>query len=116
MGKESSNLYGIMSEAVLKKAPFHKWLRKEDKWTVDELPVMRTELRAVTVVCGHYVYYDKKVKEAIGRLYNNLKKNELLENPEAYVMKAVKRAIMRYVDAFNLRRSTSKIIEMTKSL
>ncbi len=114
IGKDSSNLYQVMSEAVLEKAPFHKWLRKEDGWTVDELQEKSAELRAVTVVCGHYIYYDEKVRETIDRLYNNLKKNELLENPEAYVMKAVKKAIMRYVDAFNLRRITSKISEATK--
>ncbi len=111
IGQDISNLYQVMSEAVLEKAPFHKWLRKEDEWTVDELQEKSAELRAVTVVCGHYVYYDKKVKEAIGRLYSNLKKYGLFENPEAYVMKAVKKAIMRYVDAFNLRGSTSKIIK-----
>ena len=110
IGKDSSNLYQVMSEAVLEKALFHKWLRKEDEWTVDELPAMPAELRAVTVVCGHYVYYDEKVREAIGKLYSNLKKNELLENPEAYVTKTVKKAIMRYVDAFNLRGSTSRIL------
>lgn len=115
IGKDSSNLYQVMSEAVLEKAPFHKWLRKEDEWTVDELQEKSAELRAVTVVCGHYVYYDEKVKEAIDSLHNNLKKNELLENPEAHVMKAVKKAIMRYVDAFNLRGSTSKIIKVAKS-
>ncbi len=86
-------------------------MRKEDEWTVDELPAMPAELRAVTVVCGHYVYYYEKVRKAIGRLYSNLKKNTFLENPEVYVMKAVKKAIMRYVDAFNLRGSASKIIK-----
>jgi len=116
MGKESSNLYQVMSEAVLKKAPFHKWLRRKDEWTVDELQEKSAELRAVTVVCGHYVYYEEKVKEAINRLHSNLKKYGLFENPEAYVMKAVKKAIMRYVDAFNLGGSTSKIIKVTKNL
>jgi tagatose-1,6-bisphosphate aldolase non-catalytic subunit AgaZ/GatZ len=112
MGKESSNLYEIMSEAVLEKAPFHKWLKKEDKWTVDELQEKSAELRAVTVLCGHYIYYDEKTREAINRLYSNLKRHGLFENPEAYVMEVVKKAIMRYVDAFNLRGSTSKIVKM----
>ena len=116
IGKDSSNLYQVMSEAVLEKAPFHKWLRKQDEWTVDELQEKSAELRAVTVVCGHYVYYDEKVKEAIGRLCNNSKKCGLFENPEAYVMESVKKAIMRYVDAFNLRGSASKIIKMTKKI
>lgn len=113
VGKGSSNLYEIMSRKVLEKAPFNKWLREEDRWAADELQDMSAELRAVTIVCGHYVYYDKRVRKAIDRLYRNLKKYRLFENPEAYVMEAVKKAIMRYVDAFNLRGSTSKIIKMT---
>ena len=109
--KDGSHLYEVMSRAVLKKAPFNKWLRKEDKWTADKLRDMSAELRAVTLVCGHYVYYDEKVREAIKRLYSNLKRHKLFENPEAYVIKAVKKAIMRYVDAFNLRGSSSKILK-----
>jgi hypothetical protein len=112
IGKDNSKLYQVMSQAVLERAPFHKWLKKEDKWTVDELQERSAELRAATVVCGHYVYYDEKTREAINRLYSNLKRHGLFENPEAYVMEVVKKAIMRYVDAFNLRGSTSKIVKM----
>jgi len=111
IGKGSSNLYKIMSEAVLKRAPFNKWLRKEDKWTADELRDISAELRAITLVCGHYVYYEEKVREAINRLYSNLKRHKVFENSEAYVMEAVKKAIMRYVDSFNLRESTTKILK-----
>jgi len=110
LGKDSSNFYNLMSRTVLKKAPFSKWLRKDDKWTVDRLEGMPTELRAVTLVAGHYVYYDEKVKEATIKLYRNLEKHGIVEDPEAYVTSAVKKAIMRYVDAFNLRGSTSKIM------
>lgn len=110
MGKDSSNLYNIMSRTVLEKAPFHKWLRKGDKWNRDELKNMPAELRAVTLVAGHYTYYDQKVKKAITKLYNNLGKNDIFKNPEGYVVSAVRNAIMRYVDAFNLRGSASKIL------
>jgi len=89
---------------------------RSSQWTADELQEKPAELRAVTVVGGHYVYYDERVKETIGRLYNNLKKYGLFKNPEAYIMEIVKKAIIRYVDAFNLRGSTSKIIKMAKSL
>jgi hypothetical protein len=115
-GKESggtaSRLYELMSEAVLDKTPFTKWLRKEDAWTKSTLKSMSAELRAVTIVTGHYVYYDEEVKKAITTLYSNLKKNGVLEEPEAYVASALRRAIMRYIDAFNLRRSTSKILDV----
>lgn len=114
MGKGSSNLYQVMSRVVLEKAPFTKWLREKDKWSANELRDMPAELRAVTVVCGHYVYYDEKVRETINKLYSNLKRHRVFENPEAYVMEVVKKAIMRYVDALNLRGSTSKIIKIKK--
>ena len=116
IGKGSSNLYQVMSRVVLEKAPFTKWLREEDKWSANELRDMPAELRAVTVVCGHYVYYNKKVRETINKLYSNLKRHRVFENPEAYVMEVVKKAIMRYVDALNLRGSTSKIIKIKKIL
>lgn len=111
IGREGCNLYEVMSRAVLKKAPFNKWLRKDDKWTDDELRDMPAELRAITLVCGHYVYYDESVREAVNKLYSNLKRHKVFKNPEAYVMEAVKKAIMRYVDSFNLRESTSKILK-----
>ena len=114
IGKGSSNLYKIMSEVVLKRAPFNKWLRKEDKWTADELRDIPAELHAITLVCGHYVYYEEKVREAIKRLYSNLKRHNVFENPEAYVMEVVKKAIMGYVDVFNLRGSTSKILKSSQ--
>ncbi|NQS90601.1 class II D-tagatose-bisphosphate aldolase, non-catalytic subunit [Patescibacteria group bacterium] len=114
IGKGSSNLYQVMSRVVLEKAPFTKWLREKDKWSANELRDMPAELRAVTVVCGHYVYYDEKVRETINKLYSNLKRHRVFENPEAYVMEVVKKAIMRYVDALNLRGSTSKIIKIKK--
>lgn len=110
LGKRGSNLYSIMSRAVLEKAPFSKWLRKGDNWTADKLEGMPAELRAVTLVAGHYVYYEEKVKETITILYHNLKKWGIVERPEDYVISALKDAVMRYVDAFHLRGSTSKII------
>ena len=61
---------------------------------------------------GHYVYYDQKVKKAIAKLYSNLRKNNILENPEGYIRSAVRNVIMRYIDAFNLRGSTSKILKV----
>ena len=89
---------------------------KAENRLIEAKDMIASSLILRKVICGHYVYYDEEVKEAIGRLYSNLKKYRLFENPEAYVMEAVKKAIMRYVDAFNLRGSTSKIIKTTKSL
>lgn len=112
LGDNGSDLYQIMSLAVLEKAPFGKWLREGDRWTAEGLKGMRAELRAVTLVAGRYVYYDEKVKEATTKLYRNLKERGIVADPETHVISAVKKAIMRYVDAFNLRGSTSRILSV----
>jgi len=111
LGDKASGLYAAMSNAALEKAPFHKWLRKGDDWTVEELRTRPAELRAVTLATGHYVYYDPLVKETTERLFENLKAHGILADPQGYVDSAVSAAIMRYVDAMNLRGSTQKILE-----
>ncbi len=111
-GENKSNLYNVMGSAVLEKAPFHKWLKKGDEWTADGLKNMPAELRAITLVAGHYVYYDAEVRGAINKLFDNLVKSNVLKDPEGYVNLAIRNAIMRYVDAFNLRGSTLKILRI----
>lgn len=111
----SSRLYAVMSDAVLREAPFWKWLRDEDRWNADELKEMSGELRAVTVACGHYVYDEQQVREARKTLYRNLIRHRLCEDPQGDVMDRVKESIMRYVEAFNLKGSTSKILGQLKN-
>ncbi|NOZ64193.1 MAG: hypothetical protein GXO71_04565 [Caldiserica bacterium] len=53
LGKGGSNLYNIMSSAVLEKAPFHKWLREGQERSADALSDMPAELRAVTLTAWH---------------------------------------------------------------
>jgi len=109
-GSNRSNLYKIMSEAVLEDGHYLKWLPEGVKWTPEELRKMPHELMFVTELAGHYVYYKPEVNNAIKTMYSNLKK-ERIENPEAIVMHAVKNEIMRYVCAFNLRGSTERILQ-----
>jgi tagatose-1,6-bisphosphate aldolase non-catalytic subunit AgaZ/GatZ len=113
VGKNKSDLYRIMSEAVLEKSPYAKWLKPDDRWTAKMLRNMPSELRAVTLVAGHYVYYEESVKDAIDRMYNNLKHRGIYKNPSEYVLSRIKMAIMRYVSAFKLSGSTIKILEMS---
>ncbi|MFH0964226.1 MAG: class II D-tagatose-bisphosphate aldolase, non-catalytic subunit [Planctomycetota bacterium] len=105
-----SRLRERMSAAVLARAPWHKWLRKADHWSADELKSKPAELLAVTHVAGHYVYYEDEIRDATAKLFSNVKKRGLVEDPAAVVMSAVRAAIMRYAGAFNLRGSTSKIL------
>ena len=105
-----SGLYEIMSRTVLEKAPFHKWLGDSGDWSARDLEGMPGELRAITLLCGHYVYYEDEVKAAIARMHDNLKDSRLMEDPQDYVMAQVKKAIMRCADAFNLPGSTPKLM------
>ena len=109
-----SDLYSIMSRAVLEHAPFAKWLRAGDTWTAGALTTMPAELRAVTTVAGHYVYFDEEVRAAVAELFNVVKEIGILADPEEYVAAAVRSAIMRYVDAFNLRGSTTRILRQLR--
>lgn len=112
-GKDASNLFSVMAEAALREAPFSKWLRKADTWTADELRRSPAQLRAVTLVTGHYTYTCEDVKAAIVKMFDNLHRVGAIDDCAAYVMASVKAAIMRYVDAFNLRGSTSKVLQAT---
>lgn len=107
--KDASDLFNVMSEAALREAPFSKWLRKADKWTADELRNNPAQLAAVTLVTGHYTYYCDDVKAAIEKMFDNLQRAGAVDDCRSCVMGSVKLAIMRYVDAFNLRGSASKI-------
>jgi len=107
---KSPGLYSVMSEAVLRKAPFGKWLRAGDDWTADALRKMPAELRAVTLAAGHYVYYEREVKEAVERLFESLVRKGVVEDPRRFCEEAVAAAIMRCADAFRLRNSTQKIL------
>lgn len=111
---KKSDIYNIMSQAILKKAPFEKWLRKNNDWTVEKLQNMPDELKAVTLIAGHYVYYDSEVEKAIQQLYRNLKEHNIFDDPQAYVMRAVKNAILRYIEAFKLKGSTSQILTVLR--
>lgn len=110
VGEGRSDLYRVMSDAALRLAPWHKWLRKGDRWTLEDLNEDPFKKLAATLVSGHYVYYEDEVARAIEALYGNLRDCGAVEDPQGYVMQAVKGAIMRYVDAFRLRGSTETIL------
>jgi tagatose-1,6-bisphosphate aldolase non-catalytic subunit AgaZ/GatZ len=109
-----SGLYRLMSKAVLEQAPFGKWLKKGDSWTAETLRRDPARLLAVTLVTGHYTYYDPQVRRATLQLYENLRKNNIVAEPEKYVIDAIKKEILRYVDNFNLKGGTAKILAAIK--
>ena len=74
---------------------------------VAEIP---EKLAEVTDVCGHYVFNQMDVRKAREKLYDNLVALRITDSPEADVVEAVKKSIMRYVDALNLEGINSYLI------
>ena len=71
-------------------------------------------MKVVTLIAGHYVYYDARVEKATKQLYRNLKGHGIIDNPQTYVEQAIKKAILRYVETFKLKGSTTKIMTTIK--
>jgi hypothetical protein len=55
------------------------------------------------MVCGHYVFDRPDVQSARERLYDNVIALNITDSPEIILIDAVKKSIMKYVDAFNLK-------------
>ncbi len=103
-GLEPSNFASLIQNAALKCGRWKKWLVEEDAHlTEKDIAQMPDKLEEVTIVCGHYVFNQEDIREARRKLYANLVALKITDSPERKVVDAVKKAIMRYVEAFRLR-------------
>jgi len=96
-----------------------KQSNKWKKWLIDKTAEVdfdnNSELKKTIIsVNGHYFYNKKDVAEARRILYKNLKDLGIEADAENYVKNNIKKGIQRYVDAFNLKDLTSKIVEYSK--
>ena len=72
------------------------------------------ELRMrITRICGHYVFDDPEVRDALERLTRNLA--ALGIDAEGYVDDRIDKSIDRYATCFNLQDLTSKLLEHSQS-
>jgi hypothetical protein len=62
----------------------------------------------ITRICGHYVFDDPEVRDALERLTRNLA--ALGIDAEGYVDDRIDKSIDRYVTCFNLQNLTSKLL------
>ncbi|RKY00736.1 sugar-phosphate kinase [Candidatus Poribacteria bacterium] len=94
----------VLMEAAFKSGRWRKWLKEEMKGLSDEEILSNPELlRKVTEISGHYVLSDEEVMAARRRMFDNLRSSGALPDPEGWVRDRVKEAIMKYVEAFNLK-------------
>jgi D-tagatose-1,6-bisphosphate aldolase subunit GatZ/KbaZ len=109
---EPSSFAPLIQKAALACGRWKKWLVEEDAHlTEEDIAQTPAKLEEVTVVCGHYVFNQESIREARQKLYSNLVALEITESPATEVVDAVKEAIMKYVDAFNLRGLNSHLMQ-----
>lgn len=101
---ESSEFISMIQKSALECGRWKKWLLKEDSHlTEKDIINMPEKLAEVTMVCGHYVFEEDNVRGAREKLYKNVKKLGIADDPEAILIEAIKASIMKYVDSFNLK-------------
>lgn len=93
----------LIRQAALESGRWKKWLFAEDTHlTGEDIAQNPEKLEEVTMVCGHYVFNQKNIRDARSMLYNNLIALKITDSPEKRLVEGVKDAIMRYVNAFKL--------------
>lgn len=110
-GLEPSSFVPLIQKAALGCGRWKKWLVEEDAHlTEEDIAQTPAKLEEVTVVCGHYVFNWENIREARRKLYDNLIALKITDSPATKVVDAVKEAIMKYVDAFNLKGLNSHLM------
>lgn len=115
-----SNFAAVLKEMVLISGRWRKWLPKEKVgYSISELENDPALLEEMVVACGHYTFETERLKRAEQKLFANIRKFYPEVDPEALIIDSIKKAISRYVDAFNLEGTTTmlcKTVESTKNL
>ena len=106
-----SNFASLIQKAALECGRWKKWLVKEDAHlTEKDIIGNPAKLAEVTRVCGHYVFNREAIREARRKLCDNLTALEITNSPITSAVDAVKEAMMKYVDAFNLKGLSSYLM------
>jgi tagatose-1,6-bisphosphate aldolase non-catalytic subunit AgaZ/GatZ len=104
-----SNLREVLFAHVKQSGKWKKWII--DKTAEVDFEKDSELKQTIIMVNGHYFYNKTDVTEARRILYKNIEDLNILPNAEYYVKANIKNGIQRYVDAFNLKNLTSKIME-----
>ena len=104
-----SNAKAVIAKYALSGQRWRKWMIGDNRTAPVEVIAQDAELvQTITEMCGHYTLEEAEVKEAIAKLYANMKSLGL--DPEFYVIKKIKDSIDRYIYCFNLYGTTTRLI------
>ena len=98
---KSSNLYNIMLEESIACGRWKKWILKpEDQINFND----KDEAINILHLAGHYTFNNERVINARKEMYDNLEKCGI-NNPNQYVLDALKNNLNKYISSFNLKDS-----------
>lgn len=80
--------------------------------TVDEIMKDEALSEEILDIAGHYTFNDDEVKVEIEKLFANLKEHNI--DGHRFVVNYIKRALNVYVEGYNLKGVTSRILELQK--
>lgn len=107
---EPSNVKEVLLIEAIKSERWRKWMTDgQENLEVEEI-IKDKELSAeILDIAGHYTFNNDEVKAEIAKLYENLGKGNI--DGQRFVVEHIKRPIRDYAVAYNLKGSTTRIIE-----
>lgn len=108
-----SNIRDVMLVHAIKSERWRKWMvGDQTKLTVDEITKDDELSASILDIAGHYTFNNDEVKKEIHALYDNLSKVNI--DGQRFVVEHIKRPIRDYVECYNLKGSTSRIMNKLK--
>lgn len=108
--KETSKLEHTLQTEAVKSGRWKKWMVDgKNQLSPEEIFKDKKLTTLITEISGHYTFNNDCVKQEIEKLYKNLSTSGI--NGEKYVIYKIKDSIDRYVECFNLRGLTSKLMK-----
>lgn len=108
--KEASNIREVILDRAIKSKRWRKWMEGTQKdLTAEAIKADPILIKEIFDTSGHYTFNDEAVKNEIAKLYKNMATCHI--NAERYVIDHIKRPIRDYVECYNLKGLTSKILE-----
>ncbi|WP_404331760.1 class II D-tagatose-bisphosphate aldolase non-catalytic subunit [Mesobacillus maritimus] len=111
---EPSKVRETLLVHAIKSERWRKWMvGDQTKLTVEEIMKDNDLSAEILDIAGHYTFNDEEVKAEINKLYDNLNKANI--DGQRFVVDHIKRPIRDYVECYNLKGSTSRIIDKLQS-
>ena len=95
---EASGFRGSLERLVMEKASWRKWLTEEYRgWSDDAVRNDSYLMSVVARVCGHYVISEAEMKQACLTMFANIRRFDLVSDPERYVLDRARDVIEHYI-------------------